>query len=278
MMKKVIVPFAGPLYFLAALILMGCSSSNAIGFDVDSQCVYPIKGGLKQVDIDSMDGHNVFSFSFESGGTDARKPLPIQNLEPGHIYRISNSGGDRGPFEIYVETDSSGKGIHVMDWDELPAVFSLAQKNLWPVLKQNSITAINGHIDEERARGIRDYPDSVLCAGIWFDFRGESDSLFVLGGPMPLYDDDLDNPFLGYIEGENCLVSFAALGKANPQTINQILDTTALQTNRELYKASVDALITSSHLSGKNVCAWLVSSFSFDEFGGLVLQNRRMQR
>ena len=121
-------------------------------------------------------------------------------------------------------------------------------------------------------------PDSVLCAGIWFDFRGEADSLYVLGGPMPLYDEDLDIHFLGYLEGENYLVSFAALGKANPQTINQILDTTALQTNREQYKASVDAFITSSHLSGKNVCAWLVSSFSFDEFGGLVLQNRRMRR
>jgi len=165
-----------------------------------------------------------------------------------------------------------------MEWDELPSVFLLTQKNLNPVLKRNSLAAINGHIDEERARGNYNYPDSVLCAGIWFDFRGEADSLYVLGGPMPLYDEDLDTHFLGYLEGENYLVSFAALGKANPQTINQILDTTALQTNREQYKASVDAFITSSHLSGKNVCAWLVSSFSFDEFGGLVLQNRRMRR
>jgi hypothetical protein len=253
---------------------MGCSSSNAIRFDIDSQCVYPIKGGLKQVDIGRMDGRNVFSLSFEPGDADARKPLPIQNLEPGHIYRISNSGGDRGDYDIYVETDSSGKGTHVMQWDELPAVFSLTQKNLWPVLKQNSITAINGHIDEERARGCYNYPDSVLCAGIWFDFRGEADSLYVSGGPMPLYDDAPDIQFLGYIEGENCLVSFAAIGKRNPQTINQILDTTALQTNREQYKTSVEAF--TSHLPGN--CAWLVSSFSFDQFGGLDLQNRRMRR
>ena len=277
-MKKAILQIAGPLYSLVALILMGCSSSNAIGFDVDSQCVYPIKGGLKQVDIDRMDGRNVFSLSFDPGDADARKPLPIQNLEPGHIYRISNSGGDRGSYDIYVETNSLGRIVHVMEWDDLPAVFSLTQKNLRPVLKQKSMAAINGHIDEERARECYNYPDSVLCAGIWFDCRGEADSLYVLGGPMPLYDEDLDTHFLGYLEGENYLVSFAALGKANPQTINQILDTTALQTNREQYKASVDAFITSSHLSGKNVCAWLVSSFSFDEFGGLVLQNRRMRR
>ena len=277
-MKKAIPQLAGPLFSLVALILMGCSSSNAIGFDVDSQCVYPIKGGLKQVDIDRMDGRNVFSLSFDPGDADARKPLLIQTLEPGHIYRISNSGGDRGPYDIYVETNSLGRIVHVMEWDDLPAVFSLTQKNLRPVLKQNSMAAINGHIDEERARECYNYPDSVLCAGIWFDFRGEADSLYVLGGLMLLSDDAPDTHFLGYVEGENCLVSFAALGKANPQIINQILDTTALQTNRELYKASADALITSSHLSGKNVCAWLVSSFSFDEFGGLVLRNRRMQR
>ena len=277
-MKKAILQFAGPLFSLVALILMGCSSSNAIGFDVDSQCVYPIKGGLKQVDIDRMDGRNVFSLSFDPGDADARKPLPIQTLEPGHIYRISNSGGDRGPYDIYVETNSLGRIVHVMEWDDLPAVFSLTQKNLRPVLKQNSMAAINGHIDEERARECYNYPDSVLCAGIWFDFRGEADSLYVLGGLMLLSDDAPDTHFLGYVEGENCLVSFAAIGKANPQIINQILDTTALQTNRELYKASADALIASSHLSGKNVCAWLVSSFSFDEFGGLVLRNRRMQR
>ena len=113
-MKKAILQSWGPLYSLVAMILVGCSSSNAIGFDVDSQCVYPIKGGLKQVDIDRMDGRNVFSLSFEPGDADVRKPLPIQTLEPGHIYRISNSGGDRGPYDIYVETDSSGKIVRVM--------------------------------------------------------------------------------------------------------------------------------------------------------------------
>ena len=275
-MKKAILSFAGPLYSLVALILMSCSTSNAICFDIDSQCVYPIKGSMKSIEVTKMDGDCVLSVLFKPGDDESRKPLAIQNLEPGHIYRISNSGGDRGSFEIYVETDSSGKGIHVMDWDELPAVFSLAQKNLLPVLKQNSINAINGHIDEERARGIRDYPDSVLCAGIWLDFRGEADSLYVIGGLMPLYGDAPDTHFLGYVEGENCLVSFAAIGESNPETINQILDTTALQTNREQYKASVEAF--TSHLPGKNICAWLVSSFSFDEFGRLDLQNRRMRR
>ena len=33
-MKKAILSFAGPLYSLVALILMGCSTSNAIRFDI----------------------------------------------------------------------------------------------------------------------------------------------------------------------------------------------------------------------------------------------------
>ena len=198
MLKKVILHLSGPL---VALILMGCSSSNAIDFGVDSQCVYPIKGSMKYIEVSKMDGDCVFSVLFEPGDGEARKPLAIQNLQPNHIYQIRNSGGDRGPYEIFVETDSSGKGIHVMEWDELPSVFLLTQKNLNPVLKRNSLAAINGHIDEERARGNYNYPDSVLYAGIWFDFRGKADSLYVLGGPMPLYDEDLDTHFLGYLEG-----------------------------------------------------------------------------
>ena len=118
-----------------------------------------------------------------------------------------------------------------MEWDELPSVFLLTQKNLNPVLKRNSLAAINGHIDEERARGNYNYPDSVLCAGIWFDFRGEADSLYVLGGPMPLYDEEFGNPevnFIGYYEGRNCLISVASLGEQDDQTVGRFVNTADL--------------------------------------------------
>ena len=62
MLKKVILHLSGPL---VALILMGCSSSNAIDFGVDSQCVYPIKGSMKYIEVSKMDGDCVFSVLFE---------------------------------------------------------------------------------------------------------------------------------------------------------------------------------------------------------------------
>ena len=117
MMKKGIFQFVG----LMTLIMTGCSSSNAIRFDVDSQCVYPIKGSLKYIDVSKMDGDSVLSVYFMPGDEEGRKPFAIQNLQPNHIYQIRNSGGDRGPYVIYVETDSTGRVTHLMEQDELPA-------------------------------------------------------------------------------------------------------------------------------------------------------------
>ena len=86
---------------------------------------------MKYIEVSKMDGDCVFSVLFEPGDGEARKPLAIQNLQPNHIYQIRNSGGDRGPYEIFVETDSSGKGIHVMEWDELPSPgFGVMCRNL----------------------------------------------------------------------------------------------------------------------------------------------------
>ena len=116
-MKKGIFLFVG----LVTLIMTGCSSSNAIGFYVESQCVYPIKGSLKYIDVSKMDGDCVLSVYFIPGNEEGRKPFAIQNLQPNHIYQIRNSGGDRGPYVIYVETDSTGKVTHLMEQDELLA-------------------------------------------------------------------------------------------------------------------------------------------------------------
>ena len=70
-----------------------------------------------------MDGESVFSVHFLPGDEEAGKPLVIQNLQPNHIYQIRNSGGDRGSYVIYVETDSMGKVTHLMEQDELPAKY-----------------------------------------------------------------------------------------------------------------------------------------------------------
>jgi hypothetical protein len=84
------------------------------------------------------------------------------------------------------------------------------------------------HIDEEKEQGRYLYPDSVVCASVWFDFRGEIDSLYVLSWPIALYEDEFANPevhFLGFIENNNLLIGIASLGEENPQTISSFVDT-----------------------------------------------------
>ena len=76
---------------------------------------------MKFIEMSKMDGDCVLSVQFMPGDEEARKPLAIQNLQPNHIYQIRNSGGDRGSYVIYVETDSTGKVTHLMEQDELRA-------------------------------------------------------------------------------------------------------------------------------------------------------------
>ena len=73
------------------------------------------------IEMSKMDGDCVLSVQFMPGDEEARKPLAIQNLQPNHIYQIRNSGGDRGSYVIFVETDSTGKVTHLMEQDELRA-------------------------------------------------------------------------------------------------------------------------------------------------------------
>ena len=79
MLKKVILHLSGPL---VALILMGCSSSNAIDFGVDSQCVYPIKGSMKYIEVSKMDGDCVFSVLFEPGTISIRFVIRVETGVP----------------------------------------------------------------------------------------------------------------------------------------------------------------------------------------------------
>ena len=75
MLKKVILHLSGPL---VALILMGCSSSNAIDFGVDSQCVYPIKGSMKYIEVSKMDVVSFQSFlSLVMAKPENRSPYKI---------------------------------------------------------------------------------------------------------------------------------------------------------------------------------------------------------
>ena len=151
------------------------------------------------------------------------------------------------------------------------------EDNLRSLLNEELADVIIDHIDEDRARGSNNYPDSVLCAGAWFDFRGESDSIRVVGGPMALYEGEFEQPdvhFLGYLEGDNLFVSIGSLGEEKPQSIQQLLGTAALLTDREQYKAAADAFIAGL----PSICASLQSTYAIGADGTPVLNNRQVIR
>ena len=151
------------------------------------------------------------------------------------------------------------------------------EDNLRSLLNAELADVIIDHIDEDRAQGSYNYPDSVLCAGVWFDFRGESDSIRVVGGPMALYEGEFEQPdvhFLGYLEGDNLFVSIGSLGEEKPQSIQQLLGTAALLTDREQYKAAADAFIAGL----PSICASLQSTYAIGADGTPVLNNRQVIR
>ena len=134
--------------------------------------------------------------------------------------------------------------------------------------------AVFWHIDEEKALGRSDYPDSVLCASIWFDYRGQMDSLHILEGPIPLYDDEFANPefsFIGYLEGENILICLASLGGEKPKIENWFINTLSLKTDKEQYKTVFSAF--TSHLSNVNVCSHLESTYYVNPVDSIILGN-----
>ena len=130
--------------------------------------------------------------------------------------------------------------------------------------------AILESIDENKKSGYYHYPDSVLCAGVWFDFRGDVDSVYVLGGPMPMYEEEFASPevnFIGYYEGKNCLISVASLGMQDDQTVEKLVETAHLSKDKDAYKTATDKF--TAPLGGMNVCKFLASSYTIGPKGTL---------
>ena len=143
-------------------------------------------------------------------------------------------------------------------------------------LSQQLYEQIIRHAACEKEQGDYAYPDSLTYAGVWFDFRGEADSLYVLGGPMPLPDKTDDVQFLGYIKDPWHFISFAVLGTPNFSVIKQLFDTDALNINKQEYQKELEAI--TSTLNAPNICAWWVSSYSIGPGQELTLSNRRLRR
>ena len=139
-------------------------------------------------------------------------------------------------------------------------------------LNPRLLHAILESIDEEKKMGDYHYPDSILCAGVWFDLRGDVDSIYILSDPVPLYDEAYESlspekTFLGYYEGKNCLISIASIGKLEGQTVKRFVDTADLSTDKDAYKTTSKKITPDL-----DICARSVYSYSVEPDGTLFLR------
>lgn len=208
---------------------------------------------------------------------------------------LRDHGKDKSPFDVNGQfmkdnpdlfrfIDERVYGPHPRDhWfdDEHRAFLRMVEKTerLGYSFQPELTNAVFETIDFDKEQGEYFFPDSLLGAGVWFDFRGDVDSVYVLGGPMPLYDEEFGNPevnFIGYYERRNCLISVASLGEQDDQTVGRFVNTADLSKDKEAYKIAVDKFMAS--LSDKNVCAFLQSSYTIEPDGRLLLNKRRLRR
>ena len=186
--------------------------------------------------------------------------------------------------DLFRFIDEHVYGPHSNDYwfnDETRAIHRRAERivKVAHYLQPELTNAVFETIDFDKEQGEYFFPDSLLGAGVWFDFRGDVDSVYVLGGPMPLYDEEFGNPevnFIGYYEGRNCLISVASLGEQDDQTVGRFVNTADLSKDKEAYKIAVDKFM--APLSDKNVCAFLQSSYTIEPDGRLLLNKRRLRR
>lgn len=135
------------------------------------------------------------------------------------------------------------------------------------------------HIDYEKNNQYYQYPDTIICAGVWFDVRGAVDSILVLGGPMaPINDNNSisDVTFIGYYKDTHTFISFASLGRLHPKLLNENLIRDALNNSIYDYQRDVDSLV--SCYINKDVCKWLVSSYCIEKDSVFVLSSRTFRQ
>lgn len=113
-MKKII------LSLLFLLLLVGCTSSNEIKVDIASQTIKSVGGNLKSVTILSQDGEILADYSLWNDSMSDVISIPLIKLPPYEYVSITNSGGDRARYTIYVITDSQGKVAKELERDEVP--------------------------------------------------------------------------------------------------------------------------------------------------------------
>lgn len=147
------------------------------------------------------------------------------------------------------------------------------------ILSEDLYSVILEHINCEIDSGLYVYPDTLLCASVWFDYRGESDSLYIMGGLMALYDEQFiktEDTFLGYYNDQKRFLCFAVMGIDDKNQIGQKVDISALKKDREAFQKESAPIMSS--ISVQNLCLFLMSSYSFSPDGILLFSQRRLRR
>lgn len=108
--------------FFSCLFIAGCTSSNEIKVDIASQTIMSFGGNLKQVTIQPQDGEILAHYSLWIDSIDNTYSIPLIKLPTNGFVSITNSGGDRGPYTIYIKTDSQGRVVKQVEWDFVPDI------------------------------------------------------------------------------------------------------------------------------------------------------------
>ena len=104
------------LFCTATTVLAACSSSNEFYVDTNGQQMIA-KASLKHVVISVQ--NEILSDTLFTPPYPAALKLPV--LPQNAKIKIENAGGDRGPFISYYQTDSSGRLISEIDFNNFQA-------------------------------------------------------------------------------------------------------------------------------------------------------------
>ena len=110
-MKNLLAIFAVmTIVAVSVTSFVGCSSSNEIYVDLEKQEIVP-ESSLKFVTIMVHDVVVLDTFLEYTN-----RPFKLSILPKNDTIIISNSGGDRGPFQITCYTDANGRIVECVDF------------------------------------------------------------------------------------------------------------------------------------------------------------------
>ncbi len=140
------------------------------------------------------------------------------------------------------------------------------------------LDAILEHHEQEEPNHTNLNQDAIICAGVWFDYRESTASLYIVGGPTDPAEISYSNSdvhFLGYYKDKDFFISFVSIGH-HKEDINVLLNIDRLNNNYQKYLTEIDSYIT--NYSEENRCSWLVSIYTITNNNRLSFLKREIRR